>query len=158
MVVMSPCIHVECRCDPLGSETLQCDWMTGVCKCREGMSGQSCDKCARGFVGKFPPCVRCDPCFHQWESSMQQLLQDLDHAQRSALRVQKNMAARSPTHITHPGFSNLQRRLALLQDLIHGSDAHRSQESLYQLLSQDTDDLGWVRFFCQYIHYVQCVC
>ncbi|KAJ8360943.1 hypothetical protein SKAU_G00174680 [Synaphobranchus kaupii] len=132
----------ECRCDPLGSETLQCDRATGVCQCQEGVSGQSCDTCARGFVGKFPKCVRCDPCFHQWDHSVQQLQQDVDHSQRSAGRVQRNMTTTSHTLIRHTPFSSLQRSLALLQDLIPGADAFRSHERVYQLLRQATDDLG----------------
>ncbi|XP_035245264.1 laminin subunit beta-2-like [Anguilla anguilla] len=132
----------ECRCSPLGSETLQCDRGTGVCRCREGVSGQRCDSCARGFVGKFPVCVRCDPCFQQWELRIQQLQQDLGHAQHFVGRLQKSMATRSHTHIRHTGFSALQRSLTLLLDLIHGKDWLKSHEWVYQLLSQATDDLG----------------
>ncbi|MEQ2276403.1 Laminin subunit alpha-1, partial [Xenotaenia resolanae] len=59
-----PC--VECKCDLRGSKSSVCskeDTDTGVsagqCQCKEGFSGQQCDRCAFGFRD-FPHCVRCE--------------------------------------------------------------------------------------------------
>ncbi|KAG8009698.1 Laminin subunit alpha-1, partial [Nibea albiflora] len=60
----SPC--VECNCDLRGSESAVCstdDSQTGVsagqCVCKQGFSGQQCDRCAFGYRD-FPHCVRCE--------------------------------------------------------------------------------------------------
>ncbi|XP_015258513.1 PREDICTED: laminin subunit alpha-1-like, partial [Cyprinodon variegatus] len=59
-----PCL--ECNCDLRGSESPVCsrdDAEAGVsagqCPCKEGFSGQRCDRCAFGFRD-FPRCVRCE--------------------------------------------------------------------------------------------------
>lgn len=36
---------VDCQCNPFGSESLQCD-PAGKCKCRPGVIGEKCDRCA----------------------------------------------------------------------------------------------------------------
>ncbi|XP_027137087.1 laminin subunit alpha-1 isoform X2 [Larimichthys crocea] len=60
----SPC--AECNCDLRGSESAVCstdDSQTGVsagqCVCKQGFTGQQCDRCAFGYRD-FPHCVRCD--------------------------------------------------------------------------------------------------
>ncbi|KAI3355620.1 hypothetical protein L3Q82_018448 [Scortum barcoo] len=60
----SPC--VECNCDLRGSESSVCirdDTQPGVsagqCVCKEGFTGQQCDRCAFGYRD-FPLCVRCE--------------------------------------------------------------------------------------------------
>ncbi|XP_078018932.1 laminin subunit alpha-1 [Epinephelus lanceolatus] len=60
----SPC--VQCNCDLRGSQSSVCtsdDTQTGVsagqCVCKEGFTGQQCDRCAFGFRD-FPLCIRCE--------------------------------------------------------------------------------------------------
>ncbi|KAM4543486.1 laminin subunit alpha-1 [Fundulus diaphanus] len=59
-----PC--VECSCDLRGSKSSVCSRddpepgvSAGQCWCKEGFSGQRCDRCAFGFRD-FPLCVRCE--------------------------------------------------------------------------------------------------
>ncbi|XP_046687641.1 laminin subunit beta-1-like [Homalodisca vitripennis] len=42
-----------------GSIGLQCNEVSGHCKCHEGYAGAQCNSCARGYYG-FPQCRPCD--------------------------------------------------------------------------------------------------
>uniref|UniRef100_A0A4X2M7H8 Laminin subunit alpha-1 n=1 Tax=Vombatus ursinus TaxID=29139 RepID=A0A4X2M7H8_VOMUR len=64
----SPCL--PCNCDPLGSLSSVCvkddrqsDWLNGnwpgQCQCKEGYTGEKCDRCQFGYKG-FPNCFRCN--------------------------------------------------------------------------------------------------
>lgn len=58
---------LACDCDPHGSLTLQCDQNNGSCICQTGISGDKCNKCARGFLGQSPYCSPCGECFTNWD-------------------------------------------------------------------------------------------
>lgn len=50
-----------CQCHPLGAVGHWCNQSTGQCLCREGVTGQRCNRCAPGFKhGHSPlrPCIR----------------------------------------------------------------------------------------------------
>uniref|UniRef100_A0A8C4MPQ1 Laminin subunit alpha-1 n=1 Tax=Equus asinus asinus TaxID=83772 RepID=A0A8C4MPQ1_EQUAS len=55
-----------CDCDPLGSlssvcikDDLHSDLHKGQCPCKEGYTGEKCDRCQFGYKG-YPACVLCD--------------------------------------------------------------------------------------------------
>uniref|UniRef100_A0A8B9DLH3 Laminin subunit alpha-1 n=1 Tax=Anser cygnoides TaxID=8845 RepID=A0A8B9DLH3_ANSCY len=59
-----PCY--PCGCDPFGSLSSDCvkdehhsDSQLGQCQCREGYTGEKCDRCAFGYRG-YPNCLRCN--------------------------------------------------------------------------------------------------
>lgn len=52
----------------IGSESEQCDRLTGKCKCRKGIAGYNCDRCDRGTYGEIPTCRQCGECFDDWTS------------------------------------------------------------------------------------------
>ena len=39
---------VNCACDPIGSYSAQCD-PSGKCKCKPGVTGEKCDRCAQNY-------------------------------------------------------------------------------------------------------------
>lgn len=47
-----------CNCSTYGSLKQQCDLTTGICKCLQGYTGTSCDRCDHGYYG-YPKCRRC---------------------------------------------------------------------------------------------------
>ena len=53
-----------------GSESAQCDKITGKCMCLPGLAGYRCEMCDRGTTGEPPNCVRCDECFYNWDESI----------------------------------------------------------------------------------------
>uniref|UniRef100_A0A8C3LGM6 Basement membrane-specific heparan sulfate proteoglycan core protein n=1 Tax=Chrysolophus pictus TaxID=9089 RepID=A0A8C3LGM6_CHRPC len=59
-----PCY--PCGCDPFGSLSSVCvkdehqsDSQHGQCQCRDGYTGEKCDRCAFGYRG-YPNCLRCN--------------------------------------------------------------------------------------------------
>lgn len=65
--------HTACNCNREGSETMQCNHQTGQCQCREGIGGEKCDECARGFTGQAPYCQPCGECFDNWDYILTEL-------------------------------------------------------------------------------------
>lgn len=49
----------DCGCNPVGSESLQCDSL-GICKCKPGVTGDKCDRCASNFYDLTE--TGCKPC------------------------------------------------------------------------------------------------
>lgn len=38
---------IDCKCNPYGSVSIECDAFTGDCMCKDGIIGEQCDKCAQ---------------------------------------------------------------------------------------------------------------
>ena len=50
-----------CRCHPIGSMGSSCDQESGQCRCRVGVVGSFCNRCAPGYHqsrSTLEPCVR----------------------------------------------------------------------------------------------------
>ena len=70
---VSLCIFTACACDPDGAASMQCDRLNGRCTCIEGVTGDKCDRCARGTTGTLPYCVPCGECFDNWDRIIMEL-------------------------------------------------------------------------------------
>nr|KAF6319658.1 laminin subunit beta 4 [Myotis myotis] len=64
-----------------------------MCHCREGVSGQRCDHCARGHGQEFPACLRCHSCFDQWDHA----ISFLSSAVQGLIRLAANMQDKRET-------------------------------------------------------------
>lgn len=42
-------------------------------RCPTGIGGEKCNRCARGFYGRFPNCEPCGECFQQWDDIIRAL-------------------------------------------------------------------------------------
>uniref|UniRef100_A0A3Q3N9Y2 Laminin subunit alpha-1 n=1 Tax=Mastacembelus armatus TaxID=205130 RepID=A0A3Q3N9Y2_9TELE len=82
----------QCRCSGWGSLHLLCDALTGQCKCKAGVRGQSCDQCDKRHILQGGKCVSCD------DDCTGVLLGDLDNLHNHFLSVNLSAVAIAPYH------------------------------------------------------------
>lgn len=98
------------------------------------MAGKRCDQCARGFLGVFPACVRCHPCFQLWDDAICQLTRDLEHIENMV----KNVLQSSGT----PGFGHaeirkLEMKLMQVKELLSRGESQK----IHGLIGQSIEEL-----------------
>ena len=49
----------DCKCNPVGSTTLDCGKINGECSCKETFTGIKCDQCIPNVIGD--KCDACEP-------------------------------------------------------------------------------------------------
>uniref|UniRef100_A0A674NFC8 Laminin, beta 2-like n=1 Tax=Takifugu rubripes TaxID=31033 RepID=A0A674NFC8_TAKRU len=125
----------ECNCHPLGSEMAQCDRVTGKCECKEGMEGKQCDECAQGFMGIFPTCVHCHPCFQLWDDTVCQLRRDLDHIEDMVGNIMKSSVVPG---VGHKHIKKLEMMLEQIRNLLHLGES----QQINQLIGERIKDLS----------------
>lgn len=94
-------VSAACECEPLGSESLQCEQASGQCQCRPGFGGLRCDRCQRGYQEAFPRCSPCHPCFGRWDPAVGSLQDGLRRlgAQARALQEGGSVPPLSPRRL-----------------------------------------------------------
>jgi len=60
LVVCSP---TECDCHPVGAAGQTCNQTTGQCPCKDGVTGITCNRCAKGYQQSRSPIA---PCISRW--------------------------------------------------------------------------------------------
>ncbi|OAF67973.1 hypothetical protein A3Q56_04115 [Intoshia linei] len=58
--IIDPQACIDCKCHPVGSENGFCHNLNGICKCKEGVTGEKCNQCAPGFEqsrSNHAPCI-----------------------------------------------------------------------------------------------------
>ena len=56
----------ECKCNPNGSTTMECDGVNGNCICKEGFTGTKCNECKPRITGD--KCDTCESTFFNYPS------------------------------------------------------------------------------------------
>ncbi|KAI4497885.1 hypothetical protein M0802_007001 [Mischocyttarus mexicanus] len=54
-----PCV-TACDCHPIGASGKTCNQNTGQCPCKDGVTGTTCNRCARGYQqsrSHIAPCI-----------------------------------------------------------------------------------------------------
>ncbi|KAI2648748.1 hypothetical protein H4Q32_019875 [Labeo rohita] len=54
---------VSCDCHPVGAAGKTCNQTTGQCPCKDGVTGITCNRCAKGYQqsrSPVAPCINCD--------------------------------------------------------------------------------------------------
>lgn len=54
------CLFLGCDCHPVGSTGKTCNHLSGQCPCKEGVTGLTCNRCARGYQqtrSHVAPCI-----------------------------------------------------------------------------------------------------
>lgn len=98
------------------------------------MAGKQCDQCARGFVGVFPTCVHCHPCFQLWDDTVCQLMRDLEHIQHM---VENVMESAGTPGFRHMDISKLEMKLMQVKNLLSGGES----QQIHHLIGQSIEDL-----------------
>lgn len=53
----------ECDCHPVGAAGQTCNQTTGQCPCKDGVTGITCNRCAKGYQQSRSPIA---PCISRW--------------------------------------------------------------------------------------------
>ncbi|KAF2360062.1 Laminin EGF domain [Trinorchestia longiramus] len=59
--IRSPVNQAACNCHPVGAAGRTCNQTTGQCTCKDGVTGQSCNRCAAGYIqsrSSIAPCIK----------------------------------------------------------------------------------------------------
>ncbi|KAI9582312.1 hypothetical protein GQX74_015435 [Glossina fuscipes] len=57
-------LYCSCECHPIGSTGKTCNHTSGQCPCKDGVTGLTCNRCARGYQqsrSHIAPCIKIPP-------------------------------------------------------------------------------------------------
>ena len=61
------CFLTACDCHPVGAAGKTCNQTTGQCPCKDGVTGITCNRCAKGYQQSRSPIA---PCISTWNQSL----------------------------------------------------------------------------------------
>lgn len=61
------CFRTACDCHPVGAAGKTCNQTTGQCPCKDGVTGITCNRCAKGYQQSRSPIA---PCISTWNQSL----------------------------------------------------------------------------------------
>lgn len=61
------CFLTACDCHPVGAAGKTCNQTTGQCPCKDGVTGITCNRCAKGYQQSRSPIA---PCISTWNQSV----------------------------------------------------------------------------------------
>lgn len=64
------CFLTACDCHPVGAAGKTCNQTTGQCPCKDGVTGITCNRCAKGYQQSRSPIA---PCISTWNQSLPHL-------------------------------------------------------------------------------------
>lgn len=86
-----------------------------MCRCREGVSGPRCDRCARGHSQEFPACLPCHRCFDQWDHT----ISSLSEAVRGLIGLAANMEDKRETLLVcETDFKGLRENMSEIERIL----------------------------------------
>ena len=132
MTLSFPLVPPACDCDPRGISDQQCHKVTGHCVCVEGVAGQRCDVCARGFSGTFPDCQRCHQCFEDWDNVIGKLTNQT-HRLVNKVNAMKTSGVSGPYR---KSMDSMERSAAEIQLILDQNPASEPLSELQHLLQQ----------------------
>ena len=59
MTVMVSFVPPACDCHPVGAAGKTCNQTTGQCPCKDGVTGITCNRCAKGYQQSRSPIAPC---------------------------------------------------------------------------------------------------
>uniref|UniRef100_A0A4W6G3G9 Laminin, beta 1b n=1 Tax=Lates calcarifer TaxID=8187 RepID=A0A4W6G3G9_LATCA len=106
-----------CDCDPRGFP---------------GVSGQRCDKCARGYQGEFPVCKPCHQCFAIWDTVVGELT-------NQTRRLETQVTELQTSGVTAPYkelIGSLERNVKAVREIVESNPAAVKLEQIQELMHQ----------------------
>lgn len=106
---------LACDCNREGTQKPMCDRDTGMCRCRKGVSGQRCDRCARGHGQEFPACLPCHLCFDHWNHT----ISSLSRAVQGLIRLAANVEDKRETlPVCEADFKGLRENMSEIERIL----------------------------------------
>lgn len=81
----------DCNCNPAGSNSSECNRVTGQCDCKNpNIVGLKCDKCRENYHNLASGCIECDTCYQIVQIGVEHHRRELDELTDMINRIENN--------------------------------------------------------------------